>query len=670
MKRKMVYIGLPVLLGMIFASFLNNSSDYIAVPFIVLAAAFLKYPAKMKNIEVIVCIVSFAAGFSAYRFDEQLVYNKIISYSGQKVIFTGKITGISDYSGDKASYTLKGRINGVQSASMLYYGDASDCQYGDEIKLICVPEIFENTYLFNSADYYKSCGIFLDAGDVESAEIIYHDGFRLIRGLWNYRTRIYNVIMSYSPYQEGNLTAAMLFGSKIADIDDNMSTALYRLGIGHVFAVSGFHLMVMASMINAVLKKIHSGKLTAFILISASSLIFVICSGFSMSAIRAAVMIVIAYSAAVFCRTGDALNSLCIAAALMALFNPFIVRNPSFLLSVSGFFGIGVFAPYMTDKMPSKSRLQKIFKNFVSMLCMSVAVIPVSSLFFNETSAVSAFVNIILMPVASFILVLGMIVFISGGVSFIACPLLKVTSVLCRFIADIAEYAAGFKFVRISFSSAFFRIMLIAGAIFICISFAVFKNRSSVALSIIISLAVISGTAVYYRKTSENIMKISVFGNNSADAVAVEYNGTADVIDISGNRKNSRYIQTCLQKNNINTVNNIIMLEKPYRGFANYNDRLKWYDVNAFYLPENTYVLENSFICGCVPQFYSGGISLRYQDYSVNAGSDVFIVYGNYLIECSDTITVYYDNSEIMQCGISDYICFKTDGMSEAEFVR
>lgn len=87
MKRKMVYIGLPVLLGMIFASFLNNSSDYIVVPFIVLAAAFLKYSAKMKNIEVMVCIASFAAGFSAYRFDEQLVYNKIISYSGQKVVF-------------------------------------------------------------------------------------------------------------------------------------------------------------------------------------------------------------------------------------------------------------------------------------------------------------------------------------------------------------------------------------------------------------------------------------------------------------------------------------------------------------------------------------------------------------------------------------------------------
>ena len=79
MKRKMVYIGLPVLIGMIFASFLNKNSDYIAVPFIVLAAAFLKYPAKMKNIEVVVCIASFAAGFSVYRFDEHFLYDRIIS---------------------------------------------------------------------------------------------------------------------------------------------------------------------------------------------------------------------------------------------------------------------------------------------------------------------------------------------------------------------------------------------------------------------------------------------------------------------------------------------------------------------------------------------------------------------------------------------------------------
>lgn len=260
MKRKMIYAGIPLLSGLLFASFSNDSNDYMAVPFIIILAFFLKYPVKMKNIEIAVCVISFSVGFSVYNISESLVYNRIISYSGQTVQFNGRIISISDYSGDKSSYILKGRINNIQNAQILYYGDTADVQYGDCVSVVCVLETFENKYCFNAADYYKSSGIFLRTSEVIHVDFENTDGFYLIRALWNYRSRIQNRIMSYISGDEGTLICAMLFGSKNADIDDNMRTALYRFGIGHVFAVSGFHLMVMASMINFLVKKLKCGK--------------------------------------------------------------------------------------------------------------------------------------------------------------------------------------------------------------------------------------------------------------------------------------------------------------------------------------------------------------------------------------------------------------------------
>lgn len=126
MKRKMVYVGIPLLFGLLFASFSNNSTDYIIIPCMIISALFLKYPAKMKNAEIFVCIASFSFGFFLYRADENLVYKKALEYTGQTVSFSGKIQQISDYAGDRSSYTLKGKINDDFNVKILYYGNSEE----------------------------------------------------------------------------------------------------------------------------------------------------------------------------------------------------------------------------------------------------------------------------------------------------------------------------------------------------------------------------------------------------------------------------------------------------------------------------------------------------------------------------------------------------------------
>ncbi len=673
MKRKLVYVGIPLLFGLLFASFSDISNDYIAAPCMIISALFLKYPAKMKNAEIFVCIASFSFGFFLYRADENLIYKKSLEYVGQTVSFSGKIQQVSDYTADMSSYILKGKINGVQNVKILYYGNSEECRYGDEIKLVCTLKEFENTYNFNTADYYKSSGIFMQTDNIVSVEIIKSDCFSLVNVIYDYRNYIYSRIMSYMPYTEGNLFCGMLFGSKIADIDDNTKTALYNLGIGHVFAVSGFHLMAMASFVNILSKKLRSGRIFSFVLVTVSTVVFVICSGFSISALRAGIMILISFSAGIFARKSDSLNSLSIAVILICFFNPFSVRNPSFLLSVSGFYGIGVFAPYMTENMKSDTKLQKIFKYFVSMICMSLIVIPISSLFFNETSAISAFANIVFMPFISAMLLMGMIIFITGGVPFIAYPLLKISSVLCRIIISASEFTASLKFKTIPLGYDFIKIIMFVSVVLIIVTYAVFRKRSYIALSVMMSLSVISGSIFIYQRISENILDITVFGKNSSDMLIIRHRNSADVIDISGKRKNARYVQTYIQRYGIENITSLSVFKNQYRSMAEYDKRLKWYNVESVYFPYGTYILENSCICGCEP-LYSGseGIKIQYPDFLIYADaekSEIYIRYGEFFIVCGENIKVYKNQNEILQGEINNYISLKTDGISKTEFM-
>ena len=85
-----------------------------------------------------------------------------------------------------------------------------------------------------------------------------------------------------------------------------------------------------------------------------------------MSVIRAFIMITLTGSSVLFYRRSDVLNSLCIAVIIITLPSPFVIRDASFLLSVSGAFGIGVFAQYMTKGMPDEKGSQKLIKIIIA----------------------------------------------------------------------------------------------------------------------------------------------------------------------------------------------------------------------------------------------------------------------------------------------------------------
>ena len=628
MKRKMVYIGLSYIFGLFFASFLNTAF-YAALLMLAVVIIILLF-ARIKLRSLTVCVIAFLLAVTVYMGYDSLVYRKILGYEGQNVWLSGRIVEINDYADDKSSYLIDGRINGEQSAKVLCYLDSADCRYGDEITIEGTFKGFENTYLFDAEDYYRSQNIFLQLDEAQTVSFEKRDGFGLIRSIYAYREKISHEIKLILPNEEGDFLAAMLFGDR-GGLEESTQTSLYRSGIGHVMAVSGLHLMIISAFLMWLLQRTRLSRRLSFFIVEAVILLFVICTGAGISVIRAAIMLTVVNSAALFRRQGDTLNSLCIAMLGLTAFSPFIIRSPSFLLSCSGVFGIGVLAPYLTEDI--KGRLAK---SAASMLCVSAAVFPVSLMFFEETSLIAPLANMLLLPLCMLALILAFITVLTGGVAVLAYPMLLLSGICVRLVLAVTDFLGRLEYTHISLGRNDLTVIAVVMLFFAILSYAIFRKPRTLALTIALSIPLLMANTLIYRLANKDILTAAVLGKGKNVAIVVLKGNNADIIDLCGGVKTSSYIKKYLSANGISHVNNLIIADNPYQSVSSYNNALELYSVGNVLIPEGTLLPENTEICGCKPEY--------------DAFADISLSYSDYVIRLSDGVLTVEENEFSMLC--------------------
>ena len=336
-KRKMVYIGVSYAIGLFFASFITQISQVFLLAIVLVSGLLImKYGAGMNLKEICMCGISFIFGVSLYFSYNVLTYEAVIKYAGteEPTKFCGKVLDVKEYAGDKSQYRIRGRLDGVQQAEILVYYDSKECDYGDKVTLSGTFEEFENSYIFPSKDYYKSQNIFLEASDIKDFQTEKSNTFSVVKVLRHYRDYISKVFYRVLAEDEADVLNAMMFGAK-SGMDSYTKNNLFRMGIGHVMAVSGLHLVLFAEVVRKTLEKFLKNKKVIFVITEIFLVMFCICSGMSMSVMRSFIMLLIVYSADIFERKADTLNSLCIAVIVLTIFKPYTITNSSFLLSVS-----------------------------------------------------------------------------------------------------------------------------------------------------------------------------------------------------------------------------------------------------------------------------------------------------------------------------------------------
>jgi competence protein ComEC len=139
------------------------------------------------------------------------------------------------------------------------------------------------------------------------------------------------------------LLAGMVLGSDTSMDGSGLRQDWQTSGVAHLIAVSGSHLAVIASILAWLLARLKSSRRFAFVALAVCLAAYVVLTAFQASAIRAALMALVASSSCFAGRRSHAPSALCLAITGMLAFDPSNAFSLGLALSGAAVLGICLF---------------------------------------------------------------------------------------------------------------------------------------------------------------------------------------------------------------------------------------------------------------------------------------------------------------------------------------
>lgn len=243
---------------------------------------------------------------------------------------------------------------------------------------------------FDERTYYKTEGMDFKLKSV-SIKNRSSDYSRIRDALWILRKNIGTKIDEALPEDEASIMKTMLLGDK-EDLDEEKKSLYQRTGIAHVLAISGLHVSLIGMGLFKILKKLRLGHKKSSLI----SILFVFfygaLTGFSVSTIRACVMLSISLIAVLLGRSYDLLTALSLIGCITLVREPLYIQHGGFAFSYGCVLGIGILMPTLADVKGKK-------KVVLSSLTMLVTGLPLYYWYFFQLPVYSVFLNFLVIPV-------------------------------------------------------------------------------------------------------------------------------------------------------------------------------------------------------------------------------------------------------------------------------
>lgn len=288
---------------------------------------------------------------------------------------------------------------------------------------------------FNERLYYKIQNIDYK---VYSEHILLTDSTysRFHKILNNIKDRLIKTYNQILPEKEAGILMAMVLGEKYM-LEDEIKNLYQENGISHILAISGLHISMIGVVVYFILRKLKLGLYISTALSLAFVYSYGILTNFSVSTNRAVVMYIVLLMANILGKTFDLLSALSLSALIILLNNPMQIFHAGFLLSFGAVMGIALIYPCLNKLYEAKKSL--INGIYVS-VSTQVFTLPITLYYFFQIPVYSVFINILVVPLSSLLIlsslaagVLGMIsssagIFLAGGASYI----LRFYEFVCR----------------------------------------------------------------------------------------------------------------------------------------------------------------------------------------------------------------------------------------------
>lgn len=240
-------------------------------------------------------------------------------------------------------------------------------------------------------------------------------------------------------------TEALMFGVKTR-LDDDLQSQFRELGILHVLAVSGMHVILLFGTISYILRQLHIPQKIITPLLILFLVVFSLMAGLSGSVLRAVLMCLMVLLGNYLGARSVTLNLLVGSMFLILLVNPNYLFDVGFQLSYLAVFSIVYCYPVVQPYFMFKNRFINYFSQLIGVsLIAQLGVMPLSIFYFKQIPLLFLIANIIAIPLTSFLLIAWFIQlvfsFISADVASLFTDPLNKAAVFCfKSLGSVSDY--------------------------------------------------------------------------------------------------------------------------------------------------------------------------------------------------------------------------------------
>ena len=353
------------------------------------------------------------------------------------------------------------------------------------------------------------------------------------KNIWYYTSKlrskiIRNLEKSDFHKTELNVAIALILGQQ-QDISPEIIRDYQYAGAVHILSVSGLHIGFILLFVTFILKPLPNtkrGSLFKLIIILSSLFLFGIIAGLAPSVVRSVTMFSFVAIGNHLRRSVNIYHTLVVSILIILLFEPSFLFDVGFQLSYIALFFIIWLQPLLASVWLPKNKITKYIWDILTVsFAAQIGTLPLSIYYFHQFPGLFFVTNLVIIPLLSIIMVLGVVVMVLAAFGYVpfvfAKPLEWSIYYLNKIINSIASLEQ-FIIHNISFNYS----LLISSYLLIIAAVIWFKKPSfNKLIFLLITIVILQTSFLQNRYNIQNQQEWVVF-NLKKNTLITERNGT------------------------------------------------------------------------------------------------------------------------------------------------
>lgn len=353
-------------------------------------------------------------------------------------------------------------------------------------------------------------------------------GSEIEKDIWYYssklRTRIIRNLKKNNFHKtELNVAIALIMGQQ-QDISPEIIRDYQFAGAVHILSVSGLHIGFILLFVTFILKPIPNTKRGSFIkliIILISLSMFGIIAGLAPSVVRSVTMFSFVAIGNHLRRSVNIYHTLLVSVLLILLFEPSFLFDVGFQLSYIALFFIIWLQPLLASIWQPKNKVSKYIWDILTVsFAAQIGTLPLSIYYFHQFPGLFFVTNLIIIPLLSIIMILGVIVMLLAAFNIIPVFLSQLLEWSIYYLNKIINAIASLEqFIIQDIPLHFY--LLISGYFLLFALIIWFKKPSFNRLALIlISIVILQFSYFKVHYKTQNEEELIVFNSKKSTLIA------------------------------------------------------------------------------------------------------------------------------------------------------